>query len=97
MDKLRIHLNSLAVIDQAAFAVRCGTTIGYLRKAISMGTEMKAKLCLAIERQSAGAVRCEDLIPGADWAVVRETPDALYTAPVADPDQVIDAVVGEGA
>ena len=71
MDKLRVYLNSLAVPDQAAFAVRCGTTIGYLRKAISMGTHMGAALLLAIERESAGVVRCEDMLPTADWAVVR--------------------------
>lgn len=71
MEKLRLYLNSLAVTDQASFARRCGTSIGYLRKAISTGARMGAELCIAIERESVRAVLCDDLLPGADWKFIR--------------------------
>lgn len=32
------------------------------------------KRCLDIERESAGAVRCEDLRPDIDWAYLRQSP-----------------------
>lgn len=73
MDKLRAHLNSLPVAEQAAFAIRCGTTIGYLRKALAVKANLGESLCIAIERESHGAVRCEDLRPDVDWAYLRGT------------------------
>lgn len=79
MEKLRLYLNSLAVADQASFARRCGTSIGYLRKAISTGTRMGAELCIAIERESARAVLCDDLLPRADWKFIRDTTPAPMT------------------
>ena len=33
-----------------------------------------ADQCPAIERATGGAVRCEDLRPDVDWAVLRSTP-----------------------
>ena len=33
-----------------------------------------AEHCPAIERATGGAVRCEDLRPDVDWAVLRSTP-----------------------
>lgn len=56
----------MSVDEQAAFAVRCDTTIGYLRKAISVGQLLAAKLCSDIEAESGGAVRRWDLHPE-DW------------------------------
>lgn len=51
--------------------MRCGTTIGYLRKGISVGARFGSALCIAIERESGGAVTCEELDPEADWAFLR--------------------------
>ena len=73
MDKLRLYLNSLTPTDQAAFAQRCGTTVGYLRKAISMSAMLGEGLCIAVERESGGAIRCEDLRTDTDWAFLRGT------------------------
>lgn len=39
-----------------------------------------AERCPAIERATAGAVRCEDLRPDIPWAVLRERPAAVCTA-----------------
>jgi DNA-binding transcriptional regulator YdaS (Cro superfamily) len=71
MDKLLKYLNSLSKDERAAYALACGTSEGYLRKAVSRGQEFKAELCIALERESDGSVRCEDLLPDADWAYIR--------------------------
>lgn len=54
-------------------AAACGTSLGYLRKACSTGQRIGEKICIAIERESDGAVRCEDLRPDVDWAYLRGT------------------------
>ncbi|HEY4530940.1 MAG TPA: YdaS family helix-turn-helix protein [Luteimonas sp.] len=57
-----------------AFATSCGTTINYLRKVLSKQHFVPdAALCIAIERESKGAVRCEDLRPDVDWSYLRKT------------------------
>lgn len=71
MEKLRTYLNSLSTPQQEAFAARCETSIGYLRKAISKRHRVDVVLCIALERESRGAVRCEDMRPEADWPVLR--------------------------
>ena len=76
------YLNSLPAADQAAFAKRCGTTVGYLRKAVSVGQRLRAEVCINIERESGGRVRCEALRPEVDWEYLRS--GALsHQAPVA--------------
>ena len=73
MDKLLAYLNSLARPERVQFAERCGTTEGYLRKACCIRQSLGADLCIAIERESSGAVRCEDLRPDVDWKFIRST------------------------
>lgn len=67
MESLRIYLNSLTLADQAAFAVRCGTSLGYLRKVLSTGGRLGAELCIRIERESSGSVLLEELRPDVEW------------------------------
>lgn len=74
MNELRAYLNSLSPIDQADFARRCGTSVGYLRKALSTGQQLGESLCINLERESAQAVYCEQLRPDVDWAYLRATP-----------------------
>jgi DNA-binding transcriptional regulator YdaS (Cro superfamily) len=71
MDKLLKYLNALSREERAAYASACETTEGYLRKAVSRHQKFKAELCILLERESAGEVRCEDLLPDADWAYIR--------------------------
>lgn len=66
MRLLSEYLNGLPVAEQAAFAQRCGTTIGYLRKAISVGQLLKDKVCVRIEQETRGGVTRKDLHPD-DW------------------------------
>jgi len=72
MESLRKYLNSLHADEQAGFAVRCGTSIGYLRKALSKNQRFDVALAAALVRESRGAVRIEDLRPDVDWSVLRQ-------------------------
>lgn len=63
MDELRLFLNSLSLVEQRDFAHRCGTTINYLRKAISQNSTLGTELCVAIEQESKGIVTRKDLVP----------------------------------
>lgn len=60
------YLNSLPVAEQSSFAQRCGTTVGYLRKAVSVGQLLKVVVCVSIERETHGQVTRKDLRPD-DW------------------------------
>lgn len=66
MNELRIYLNSLSLDEQRIFATQCGTTIGYLRKALSKNHDLGAALCVLIEKESDGAVTRKHLHPS-DW------------------------------
>jgi len=69
MEELRIYLNALSLDEQRSFALRCGTSIGYLRKALSKNHELGPALCVLIEEASCGVVTRKNLHPG-DWASI---------------------------
>jgi DNA-binding transcriptional regulator YdaS (Cro superfamily) len=71
MDKLLAYLNSLDVEARAAFAERCQTSVGYLRKAGSIGQRLSEGLCLRLSAESGGALAPEDLRPDVDWPYMR--------------------------
>ena len=64
MDTLRKYLNSLSPDQQTDYAVRCGTTVNYLRKAISARQQLGEVLSLRLSSESAGAVPLDDLHRG---------------------------------
>lgn len=53
MNELRSYLNSLSLDEQRDFSCRCGTSVGYLRKAISKNQVLGAALSVLIEIHSA--------------------------------------------
>ena len=63
METLRAYLATLSTDDQAAYAKRCGTTIGYLRKALSTKPRLDGALVRKLDEQSAGQVSRYDLRP----------------------------------
>lgn len=73
MKALRKYLNGLSPAEQIAFAKRCGTSVGYLRKAISAQQRIGESLAISIERESDGVVRCEQVRPDVDWKFIRGT------------------------
>ena len=73
METLRTYLNALPDTKRAEFAQRCRTSVNYLRKAISLGQPLRESLCIDIERESAGAVKVEELRTDVDWNYIRGT------------------------
>jgi len=63
METLRAYLNSLSVPEQVAYAVRCETTVGYLRKAISKGQRLDGYLARRLDEESLGQVPRSSLRP----------------------------------
>lgn len=53
------------------FAIRCGTTLKYLRQVAYKAKPCSAELAIAIERESRGAVTVEEMRPDLSWHVVR--------------------------
>lgn len=70
MKTLRTYLNSLTPDEQVAYATRCETTLGYLRKALSTGEKLRETLCIALDKESDGKVRFDDLRPDVNWTYV---------------------------
>ena len=66
MQKLNTYLKTMPLPERIAFAERCGTTYPHLRN-VSYGLRVASeKLCVAIHRESQGAVTRQDLRPH-DW------------------------------
>jgi len=63
MDALKSYLRTLSAAEAAAFACRCGTSIGYLRKAVSVGARMDGALCRRLDEESGGRVSRAALRP----------------------------------
>jgi DNA-binding transcriptional regulator YdaS (Cro superfamily) len=68
MDALIQAINILG--SQTALAKAIGGHVQTVNNWISRGN-VPAEHCPAIERVTGGAVRCEDLRPDVDWAVLR--------------------------
>lgn len=59
-------------MERERFAARCHTSVGYLRKAVSTRQQLGVELCLHLDRESEGVLRCERLFPGLDWEYLRQ-------------------------
>jgi DNA-binding transcriptional regulator YdaS (Cro superfamily) len=81
MNTLRLYLNSLPVAEQQAFAKRAGTSVGYLRKLISLKQSPGAGLAVNLARESQGALTLESLRSDVDWAYVRNGAPDLSACP----------------
>lgn len=66
MEELRSYLNALSIMMQREFAQKCGTSVEYLRKAISTKQKLGAALSVRIEANSGSKVSRKDLHPD-DW------------------------------
>lgn len=70
--QLKTYFMALATTERDAFAKRCGTTRQHMTN-VAYGRTCGEKLAIAIERESLGEVRCEDLRADVDWAYLRGT------------------------
>lgn len=71
--KLRNYLKNLSTEEREVFAAKCGTTYKFLRNIAYGYRRAGESLCINIERESDGAVICEELRPDVDWAYLRGT------------------------
>ncbi|KAA8731006.1 helix-turn-helix domain-containing protein [Acinetobacter qingfengensis] len=75
--QLKQFLKPMTKGERVAFAEKCGTTLGNLYQVIYSTTSCSADLAIAIDRESNGAVRCDDLRPSADFSYLRNQCDPL--------------------
>lgn len=61
MNTLRQYLKTLSVDEQVDYAIRAGTTIGYLRKALSVDQKLGGLLARRLDDESNGEVSRFDL------------------------------------
>ena len=66
---LKSYLNSLSPQAQEEFCSRVGTTIGYLRKALSKRQRIGPEIAVAIEQQSHKSVTRQELLP-TSWHLI---------------------------
>jgi len=83
MNQLRTYLASLNPQEQAAFARKAGTTIGYLRKALCVGHRFGGVLARRLDEASNGAINRYAL-----------RPDIFGYSPPSSPSYSVDAGVG---
>lgn len=79
MKELIEYLNSLPQAERQPFAVSCGTTEGYMRKAASVGDVLNATVCTAIERITCGKVNRQMLRPTDYWLIWPDLPEPTDT------------------
>lgn len=72
MQEILDYLRSLSPPEREAFAERCQTSVGYLRKAVSTKQQLGVELCIHLDRESGGVLKCERLFPGLDWDYLRK-------------------------
>lgn len=63
METLRTYLATMPPAKQADYAKRAGTSIGYLRKAMSKGQRFDGALARRLDEESGGVVSRHDLRP----------------------------------
>lgn len=67
------YVKQLPAADQPDFARRCGTTIGHLMQVARGNRRAGEYLCINIDRETGGVIRCESLRPDVDWAYLRNS------------------------
>lgn len=70
---LRAYLRAMSPEDQEAWALKCGTTINYLRKAMSKRSKMDVKLVEQLVVNSGFTVPPRELRPDVEWEVFADS------------------------
>lgn len=69
---LKEFMKTIPMQQREAFACECGTTLNYLNMVRCGAKKANKSLCMAIEKRSAGAVRCEELRPDIEWKHIED-------------------------
>ena len=73
---LRDFIKTLSPDEQEVFAIGCETSVGQLKQVAGDHRRASVSLAINIERESDGAIRCEELRPDVDWDYIRGTSKA---------------------
>lgn len=68
---LREYIKPLKKPELEQFASRCGTSVGQIKQVAYGHRRASAGLAVRIDRETGGAVRCEEMRPDIDWAYLR--------------------------
>lgn len=74
VETLKAYMQSLSDQEKDDFSERCGTTYGYLKLVMYGVRKCNPDLAINIDRESKGAVRCDDLCPQTDFDYLRSQP-----------------------
>jgi DNA-binding transcriptional regulator YdaS (Cro superfamily) len=66
------YLKAMQRAERAAFATKCGTSLGYLQLVAYGHKKASESLCLRISAETAGRVLPKDLRPDVDWTFVQQ-------------------------
>lgn len=69
--KLKLFLGQLSSYEKTEFARKCETSTGYLNQIMYGNSRCSASLAIKIDKESLGAVPCDDLCPDADFNYIR--------------------------
>jgi DNA-binding transcriptional regulator YdaS (Cro superfamily) len=69
--KLKPFLQTMSLVERKAFAEACKTGASHLHNISYEYRPCSPELAIEIERQSNGAVSCEEVCPEFDWAYTR--------------------------
>lgn len=76
MEERMTLLDFIKPLDKNAlqdFARRCETTPGQLKQVAYGNRRANASLAIALDRETDGAIRCEETRPDIDWAYLRNS------------------------
>ncbi|POA50754.1 MULTISPECIES: transcriptional regulator [Pseudomonas] len=68
---LHTYMKSLDKLQVEDLACRCKTTMGQLKQIAYGNRRASGGLAVNLERETKGAVTCEELRPDIDWAYLR--------------------------
>lgn len=71
--ELKQFLKDLGAVALVDFARRCETTPAHLKQVAGGHRRAGEYLCINIDRETKGQVKCENLRPDVDWAYIRST------------------------
>jgi hypothetical protein len=71
--KLKKYFQSLPMQERISFAEKCETTFKHLQNVAYGYKPAGESLCINIERESTGIIKCEELRPDVDWEFLRGT------------------------
>jgi len=69
--ELITYIKSLTKSEREGFTGRCETTYGFMMNVAYGYKRAGESLCINIERESGGLVKCETLRDDVDWAYLR--------------------------